>query len=178
MRRLPGRFTFPVVGITFRVNDYPRNVHLLADIMAHLDHVADDPAVLQFFHHRRFRPIMDEVLAHGRVPVVVERDYHNPVSRHAVRVRVPILEALFLGYVPENSHGGIALLLAPELDDEVPWHGWIRRVRVHPDHPENPGVDVTLVRGETGRPVTVLPVVERTSREWDLFESPPGYGED
>lgn len=148
VRRLPKRLTVPVVGVTFRANDYPRNVHLLGDILAHLDQAVDDPSVLQFFHRKNFRPIMDECLRHGRVPIVLQRDHENAVSRHAVRVRVPILETLFLGYVPETGYGQIAVPLSAELDDDVAWHGWVHRVRINWEYPDRPGIDVTLVRGE------------------------------
>lgn len=156
MRRLPVRITLPVVGLTFRENDYPRNLQVLSDIMWHLGRLAEHPDDLDFFHHKRFRPIMDEALRHGRVPVALVRDYQNPASRHAVRVVVPLLEALFIGYVPENSCGNIAVPLSAELDDEIPWHSWVHRVRIDPNHPDQPGVDIVIVRGDADMRVKVV----------------------
>lgn len=147
--RLPDRFEIPVVGVMFRP-DYPKSVHLLADLVSTLQHARRG-------NDRRdlvkpdFRGVLDVTLTEGAVPIELERDYDNPVDRWAVAVRVPIIECGPIGFVPATTHGRIARPLAEDIDDGGRWEGHITRVRIHPDHPENPGIDVAVQRFDAVR---------------------------
>lgn len=101
-----------------------------------------------------FRPDVDEVLAAlelagyraelaglgARLPAELRRNPANGHDPNAVEVWVPAAGAM-VGHLP----AGLAARLAPELDAGVRWRASVL-VKVHPDHPGNPGVEAALER--------------------------------
>jgi len=108
----------PVVGMSF-VPGYPDFVHTLRELVDGLTW-QDEP-----------------------IPVVFVRNPDNEHDANAVQVHVPAL-GIMIGHVSRQ----IAARLAPSLDEGVVFAASVDRVRVDPDHPENPGVDIKFQREE------------------------------
>jgi len=108
----------PVVGMTF-VEGYPSFVHNLRELVDGLTW-QDEP-----------------------IPVVFVRNPDNEHDPNAVEVHVPAL-GIMIGHVSRQ----IAARLAPSLDEGVAFTASVEWVRVDPDHPENPGVDIKFQREE------------------------------
>jgi hypothetical protein len=85
----------------------------------------------------------DYTTGNERIAVVLVRNPDNPVDPNAVEVHVPAIGHM-IGHVPR----GVAARLAPLLDEGVRYHTSVEWVRVDPDHPENPGIDIRVERVE------------------------------
>lgn len=116
-RPLAAKFTTKVVGMTF-IDTYPDNLLRVAAIQ-----------------RRKADAGKDETLA-----CVLIRNPKNTHDTNAVQVHVPAVG--MIGHVP----AAVAVRLAPELDSGVDWHCFLMPVRIHPDAPEQPGVDIRLER--------------------------------
>lgn len=107
-----------VVGCSF-VETYPGNLLRLAEL--------DGQARLK-----------GEQLA-----VVLVRNPDNFHDANAVEVHVPALgEMAMIGHVPR----GDAARLAPRLDAGERFLAEVRWVRLDPEHPEHPGIDIAVTR--------------------------------
>lgn len=113
--------SFPIVGLTF-VPGYPENVYRLEAIVS-----------AQFLKSDRFEPL----------PVVLKRNPANEHDPNAVEVHVPAIDSM-VGHVPRH----VAARLARVLDEGVRFRAELSDVRLHPEHPENPGLTVTVYRIE------------------------------
>lgn len=148
-RRLPeGGITVPVKGISFREGQWPENVWRLREIIAIAGTLTDAPR----WEIRRFKPgpwrgAIETVLDWGRLPVRLVHEPDNPHDPHAVAVWCPYLgDYGFLGYVPASSHGAPNRVVAAGLDAGERWWGYVAKIRIHPDHPDHPGIDITIRR--------------------------------
>lgn len=115
MRRPAKRFTCPVAGVTF-VADYPDNLLDLASVQRRKERRGDDEPLT----------------------VILRRNPENAYDANAIEVHQPHVG--MLGHVPKE----IAERLAPCLDDGEIWQAWLGDVRIHPDNPEQPGVDIKV----------------------------------
>lgn len=106
------RFTAKVVGLTF-VDDYPANLHQLRDVQDTRQRRTDEP-----------------------LTAVLVRNAANAHDDNAVEVHSPAVG--MLGHIPRP----IAARLAPCLDAGETWAATLGDVRIDPEHPEKPGVDV------------------------------------
>lgn len=109
----------PVVGVTFAPG-YPGNIRRLAEICA------ENP-----------RPGEEEI------PVVLMRNPDNEHDANAVEVHVPSIGAM-IGHCSRI----IAARLAPSMDAGVKFLAWVHWVRIDPEHPDNPGIDIAFRRAE------------------------------
>lgn len=144
--RLPRRFQVPVVGVSHRP-DYPRSVHLLADLVRTVQ-LAQEGNDRRSLMRRDALRVVDVALAEGAVPVELNREPDNDVDPLAVAVWVPLLECGSIGFVPAATHGQIGHRLAEDLDAGGLWEGHVSRVRIHDEHPENPGIDIVIRRAD------------------------------
>jgi lysophospholipase L1-like esterase len=117
MTRPARRFSAKVVGVTF-VDEYPDNLLALAEIQ-----------------RRREDRGFDEPLA-----AVLIRNPDNAYDTNAIEVHVP--SEGMIGHLPKE----IAARLAPCLDAGETWHATLSEVRISPEAPEQPGVDVHVER--------------------------------
>lgn len=147
--RLADRFEVPVVGVTFRP-DYPRSVHLLADLVSTIEKARRDGFDRRTLLRPSARGTLDVVLAEGAVPIELRREPANEFDPWAVAVWVPILECGSIGFVPATTHGRVARPLAEDMDAGGRWEGHVKHVRIHEDHPEKPGIDIVVRRLTTG----------------------------
>jgi hypothetical protein len=113
VKRPARRFTAKVVGVTF-VDGYPDNLLDLAEVQ-----------------RRRERRDIDEPLA-----AVLIRNPDNQYDANAIEVHAP--SAGMLGHLPKE----IAARLAPLIDAGETWHAELGEVRISPEAPDQPGVDV------------------------------------
>ena len=112
-------FKVSVVGISF-ADTYPDNVYALERML-----------------YDGWRWTEDEPLT-----AILVREPDNEYDPNAIAVHVPALgEHAHLGHVPRN----VAARLAPQLDAGEQWQAGISEIRVHPDHPTNPGVTLVCV---------------------------------
>lgn len=72
-------------------------------------------------------------------PVQLVRNPDNPYDKNAIEVR---LNGTMLGHLAKE----VAARLAPEMDNGAEWWATIYQVRVSPENPNNPGLDI-LVEG-------------------------------
>lgn len=147
-RRLPSRFTVPVVGVTFR-EGYPNNIIFLDDLVGDLRRAMADPAAARTHLLAEHAEVVERALVEGAVPVELRREHDNAVDPLAVAVWVPLVAEIgSIGFVPATTHGCLAPLLAEDLDLGAAWEGEIPLdgVRIDRDHPEHPGIRVTLYR--------------------------------
>lgn len=150
-RHLPSTLTVPVMGVSFR-EESVAELKLLLSIAASIEHPNWEP--------RQFKPgpwrdaIQTAVETEGSVPARLEPEPTNPYDPHAVRVVVPALGPEFehIGYLPARTHGCPARAVSDDLARGVRWEARITKVRVHDDHPDRPGIDVTLTRTEGTQP--------------------------
>lgn len=118
---LPRSFGLKVVGLSF-IPGYPDNIYKL------YDHVGEP-----------------EEMESLMVPVELRRNPENEYDSNAVEIHVPDLGDLsFIGHVP----AGLAARLSPELDAGKEFKAHINRILVHPNHRDNPGIDVQIYRGD------------------------------
>lgn len=76
------------------------------------------------------------------LPVILVRNPDNEHDPNAVEIHVPSV-----GQIGHCSRI-IAARLAPSMDDGVEFQAWVHGIRVDPDHPENPGIDIAFKRAE------------------------------
>lgn len=117
---LPDAIESAVVGLTF-VDDYPANVRRLERYMVERFWTAGADA----------EPI----------PLVLVRNPANTFDANAVEVHSPSAVGM-IGHLPRK----VAAAVAPEIDAEIDWRCDLIAVRTHPDHVDNPGIDVRLTR--------------------------------
>jgi hypothetical protein len=118
MGTLPNSFRTSVVGVTF-AHDYPNNLYRLEEM-----------AVMAMFS--------DE-----HIPCVLVRNPLNPFDKYAVEIHVPALgDNGMVGHLTRP----VAARLARELDENTIWNAFVANVRVNPENPENPGLDIHLTR--------------------------------
>lgn len=79
-----------------------------------------------------------DLAAAGRLPVKVslERDRDNPHDRNAIAVTSKTYGRI--GHVPRH----VAARLAPAIDSGMSYSARITEAVVHPDHPDNPGIQI------------------------------------
>lgn len=146
-RRLPRRFTVPVAGCSFRPL-YPDNVKFLGELVADLERVRRDPGARSHFR-RGYVDRIEQALIEGAVPVELRREPDNPADPLAVAIWMPLVpEVGSIGFIPATTSGCLAPLLAVAMDDGEHWEGCIPLdgVRIHPDHLDHPGIQVTVWR--------------------------------
>lgn len=115
---LPRDFDTAVVGCTF-VDSYPDNIYALE------------------------QAYLNAGLLGEPVACIIVRNPDNPYDANACEVHAPSLgNWAMLGHLTRP----IAARLAPELDAGHIWQAHVSNVRIHPDHLENPGVDIHLTR--------------------------------
>lgn len=131
---LPDQFKTKVVGVTF-VPGYPGNIFRLNDVAA--ERFLTAPA--KFGQSVNPEPL----------PAVLVRNPNNEFDANAIEVHVPALgEHGMIGHVPRT----VAERLAPLIDSGETWHASITMVQINVDHPNNPGVQLTLDRINAGEP--------------------------
>lgn len=131
---LPDQFKTKVVGVTF-VPGYPGNIFRLNDIATKRFLTA--PA--------KFGQVTDP----EPLPAVLIRNPNNEFDANAIEVHVPALgNQGMIGHVPRT----VAERLAPLIDGGEQWQASITMVQINPDHPNNPGVQLTLDRVNQGEP--------------------------
>lgn len=120
---------FKVVGLTF-VEHYPQN---LLDIEGLL--TESQKAALGW---------SDDHVGATQIDVLLIRAPQNEHDANAVEVHVPSLgrRRSMIGHVPRD----LAERLAPSLDRGDRWSARIGAVLVTPEHPDRPGVEVTIER--------------------------------
>lgn len=107
-----------VVGVTF-TKTYPANLLRLAEVDA---------------QHRANQE---------HLTVVLVRNPDNFYDQNAVEVHVPALgDMAMIGHIPAT----VAARLAPRLDAGDKFLAEVRWVRVDPEHPDNPGIDIAITR--------------------------------
>jgi hypothetical protein len=147
---LPRRFTVPVVGLTFRGPDYPKSLHLLADVLGFATKAREDDGVRPLLVPEFRRHVDEALLGEGQLPARLAREPDNPVDPLAVAVWPTTVEIGQLGYLPvklaQTRNGPIAHLVAASMDAGTEWDAWLSRVRINWEHPDRPGIDVTLRR--------------------------------
>lgn len=112
-------FATNVVGVSF-VPSWPRNLYALEELS-----------------------MATTLLGDEQIPVVLQRRPDNPHDSNAIEVHVPALgELAFVGHLPR----AVAARLAPHLDAGERWLAEVGAVRIHPDHPEHPGLTVRCWR--------------------------------
>lgn len=151
LRRLPdGGITVPVKGISMRGDLWPENVWRLREIIAIAGTLQDAPR----WEIRRFKPgpwrgAVETVLDWGRLPVTLVPEPDNPHDPHAVAVWCPYLgDHGFLGYVPATTHGRPNRVIAEGIARGERWWAYVNRIRIHPEHPDTPGIDITIRRAD------------------------------
>ncbi|HUW00758.1 MAG TPA: HIRAN domain-containing protein [Acidimicrobiales bacterium] len=123
---------FKVVGLTF-VPGYPDNLYRLQEVAA--ERYLTGPSA-SFGDHDAPEPL----------PVVLIRDPDNKYDANAIEVHVPALGRHgMIGHVPAKDPA-IASKLAPLLDKGEVWKAGMTAVLVHPDNPDNPGIEIRCER--------------------------------
>lgn len=126
MKKDEGTHVVPVVGATF-VDDYPDNIYRLRELWDRSTYTHDGlPLTIP-----------------EPMPVILVRNPDNEHDANAVEVHVPS----GVGMIGHCSRI-IAARLAPSMDAGIEFQAWIHRIRVDPDHPENPGIDIAFKRAE------------------------------
>jgi hypothetical protein len=123
------RLQFKVVGLTF-VDGYPDNLYRLQEVAA--ERYLTGPSG-GFGDHDAPEPL----------PVVLIRNPANEYDANAIEVHVPALGRYgMIGHVPAT----IAAKLAPLLDSGEEWQAGMTAVLVHPDNPDQPGIEIRCER--------------------------------
>ena len=71
------------------------------------------------------------------VPIELVRNPENPYDKNAIEVR---LNGVMLGHLAKE----VAARLAPELDNGAEYWATLYQVRVSPENPNNPGLDILV----------------------------------
>lgn len=121
--------TTKVVGLTF-VDGYPTNLHNLATIHADTQ--------------RHALGWTDTPTGDGHVHATLIRNPDNQHDPNAIEVHIPTLgrRASMIGHIPRD----LAARLAPSLDRGDDWQATVSAVLVDPEHPDRPGLEVTIQR--------------------------------
>lgn len=113
---MPRKFDMPVVGVSFTPH-YPDNLWSLETA------------------------VFDAEAKGEKLACIIVRDPDNEYDPNACQVHIPALgDAGFIGYITKP----IAARLAPTIDAGVVWDGHVSYLKIHPDHPERPGIEITL----------------------------------
>ena len=124
---MPSNFKVKVVGLSF-VPSYPKNVYALNE--AAEARRVDVPVWFEG-EGRDMEPI----------PVVLIRNPANEHDANAIEVHIPTLgDYAMVGHIPAP----VAKRLAPCLDAGEIWGANVYMVAIHPDHPENPGIHLSI----------------------------------
>lgn len=73
----------------------------------------------------------------NNAPVQLVRNPKNPYDSNAVEVR---LGGMMLGHLAKE----VAAVIAPNMDDGALYEATIYQIRVSPENPHNPGLDILL----------------------------------
>jgi hypothetical protein len=113
---MPTRFEMPVVGVSF-TPAYPDNLLALEEAL------------------------MEAEIKGERLACVIIRNPDNEHDPNACEVHVPALGAHgFVGFITRP----IAARLAATIDAGVEWDGHVSHLKIHHDHLDRPGLDITL----------------------------------
>jgi len=116
--KLPDHFDTSVVGVSFTPK-YPDNFHYLNETWLYAEAAGEHLAA------------------------VIIRNPDNPYDANACEVHVPALGELgFVGHITK----AMAARLAPELDAGVIWQGYVNYIKVNPEYPDRPGLEIRLER--------------------------------
>ena len=108
----------PVVGVSF-TKHYPTNLHVL-QLAANGAEVAGEP-----------------------LPALLIRNPENPYDANAIEVHVPALgDMAMIGHLSRE----IAQRMAPRIDQGDRYQATVHWVRINPDHPDRPGIDLRVAR--------------------------------
>lgn len=115
---LPNEFRVTVVGVSF-TDGYPDKFFRLEEMN------------------------MNAMFNDEQIPCVLIRNKNNEHDKWAIEVHVPSLgDNGMVGHITRP----IAARLAPQLDDGIIWTAYVDTVRVSPDHPNRPGLEIHLTR--------------------------------
>lgn len=155
LRRLPaGGVTVPVKGLSFRGDLWPENVYRLREILNIAGSLTEEQWQVRRFKRSAWRDALEVTLEWGRLPVDLVPEPSNQHDPYAVAVVCPYLgDYGFLGYLPATTHGRPNRVVAEGIANGEHWWGYIAKLRFHPDHPDNPGVDVHVQRAEAARSI-------------------------
>lgn len=132
---VPTEFTAKVVGVSF-VDDYPDNVARVERAWLAANGMAAGRSVSSFDPDDPFAGMADAD-GYEPLPAVLIRNPDNEHDANAVQVHVPAANTM-IGHLPR----ALASRLAPLMDAGQVWQAEIRRVLVHSDHPDRPGVEI------------------------------------
>lgn len=142
-RHLPPRWGAKVVGVSFAPG-YPDTMVALNEAAerAYLFGPVDDDEFGRVYG----RGERAEVPTPEPLAAILIHTPDNPVDPNAVEVHVPALgtDVAMIGHLPRH----LAARLAPCLDRGEVWQAEVTEVLVHPDHPTNPGISLTVHRVE------------------------------
>lgn len=129
-RPMPSSFEVKIVGVSF-LPKFPDNLYKLEEIAA--ENILNDPFE-DFGSEMEMKPI----------PALLVRNPQNKFDENAIECHVPCLgpELAMIGHLP----AGVAERLAPDMDTGDGFSAEVKRVLIHPDHPENPGILLQVVR--------------------------------
>jgi len=114
-------FDSKVVGVSFAPG-YPDNLHSLENLAG------------------RAYIKGEEGLA-----AVLIRNPDNPFDENAIEVHIPALGDMgMIGHLPRD----LSSKLAPLLDDGMKWSAMIENVYINPDHPDRPGISISVNRAD------------------------------
>jgi hypothetical protein len=125
-----------VVGVTF-CEGYPGNLHNLRDVVeARYTKDGDRWSAIEDWE--------DGELVGDALPARLLRNPANEYDENAIEVHVPILgrHGTMIGHVDRH----LAARLAPRMDSGMEFNAVVKAVYVHPDNPDNPGIDIRLTR--------------------------------
>lgn len=122
-----GEFKVRAVGMSW-VPGYPDNIYALNEIAT--SRALESPVQLG-----------GETVDMEPIPAAMVRDPANEDDPNAIQIHVPALGAQsMIAHIPR----GVAARLAPCLDSGEVWEVNIIKVAIHPDHPDNPGIDLKI----------------------------------
>lgn len=76
---------------------------------------------------------------------ILIRNPDNPYDENAIEVHVPALgDTAMIGHLPRD----LASKLAPLMDDNMKWAATIENVYINPDHPDRPGISISVNRAD------------------------------
>lgn len=117
--RWDARNVLAVVGVSF-TPDYPDNLHAVRESLDWWRDAAGHD--------------------YEGVSAVLIRNPDNPYDSNAVEVHVPAVGQI--GHLNRYD----AARLAPLVDAGQQFKCWVRDVRINPDHPDRPGIDILVQR--------------------------------
>lgn len=132
---VPTEFTAKIVGVSF-VDGYPDNVARVERAWLAANGMAR--SVSSFDPDDPFAGMADAD-GYESIPAVLIRNPDNEHDANAIQVHVPAANTM-IGHLPR----ALASRLAPLIDAGQVWQAEIRRVLVHPDHPDRPGIEIRV----------------------------------